>query len=138
MAVLFILALVLGHLAESTQRGPDAADGSLLGEHSSWVQSVAFDPKGRWIASAAGDGLVYVWDWGRRELAMCLPRATVAQSAYVYCLALSPDGSILAAANSDGSVAMWDVARGTHRDAVPNPGCATRGSQTAISAGILR
>jgi hypothetical protein len=57
MAVLGILALGLAHLAEGTKPDPSTADAGLLGKHAPWVQSVAFDPVGRRVASAGGDVL---------------------------------------------------------------------------------
>ena len=113
LAALGILAWVLGHLAENSRRGPSTTDGGLLGVHPARVGSVAFDSAGRWLASAGGDGSVYLWDLTRRELSMAFRRAPGQETTFAYSLAFSPDGSTVAAANCDGSVTMWDVASGS-------------------------
>ena len=89
-------------------------DQSPLGEHPACVESVAFDPSGRWLASSAGDGSVCFVT----STATCwaLPqRPQGSEAKFGYGLAFAPDGSSLPAANSDGSVALWNVAFETHR-----------------------
>ena len=136
LAVFCILATAFGYLAESMKPGPTTTDGSLLGVHPSCVNAVAFDPLGRWIASAGRDGSVYLWDSERRELAVSLAQAPGSNATFAYCLAFSHDGTILAAANCDGSVTMWDVATGTHRHTFPDNTGTTRVSCVRVRRSI--
>jgi WD40 repeat protein/serine/threonine protein kinase len=90
----------------------DAATGQLqkrwLG-HAGSVQSVAFDPKGRWIASCGQrqDQVVRLWDAETGELLHDLhgPPALT-------CVAFHPDGTRLAAVGYSGTVHIWDAATG--------------------------
>ena len=85
-----------------------AADGGLqqlhapLGGFTSWVDSVAFSPDGRYLVAGDSDNSLGVWDtrtWSRV--------ATLAHPAAVTSLAFSPGGSTLISADADGSVRMW-------------------------------
>ena len=49
---------------------PGEADHRLLAKHSDLIDSVAFHPDGRGLASAGRGGLVSIWDTNRRELSM--------------------------------------------------------------------
>jgi WD40 repeat protein/serine/threonine protein kinase len=77
--------------------------------HSGSVQSVAFDPKGRWIASCGQreDQVVRLWDAETGELLHNLhgPPALTR-------VAFHPDGTRLAAVGYSGTVHLWDAATG--------------------------
>ena len=111
-AVRCTLALVLVYVAVGTSRHPDEADHSLLGKHIKGVESVAFNPGGRWLASAGGDTSAYLWDLERGELAKVLDRIPESAETLANRVAFAPNGSTLAGANDDGSVTLWDVASG--------------------------
>jgi WD40 repeat protein len=119
MAVVSIVTLGL-YVSQHTTGDPRAADRSLIGEHSKSVDSVAFDPQVRWLASAGSDGSVYLWDVDRRELGIALEQPTGPEAISACRLAFTPDGSSLAVSNSDGSVTLWDVASGTCRRPFPS------------------
>jgi WD40 repeat protein len=73
-------------------------------EHKGTVSTVAYGPDGRWLASAARDGLVVLYDTeGRRGREFAFPGGKC------YALAFAPDGLRLAAAGDGATVAVWDL-----------------------------
>jgi WD40 repeat protein len=75
-----------------------------LGKHPYVVNSVAYSPDGRRLASGSADGVVKVWDadTGKETLAFH-------QAGGVGGLAFSPDSRRLAAAAGDNIVKVWDL-----------------------------
>ena len=72
--------------------------------HQAQVRSVAFNPDGRWLASA-GDDTVKVWD-----LAAAKEAATLrGHDSHVTSVAFSADGQRLASASEDQTVKVWDA-----------------------------
>jgi WD40 repeat protein len=66
---------------------------------------LAFHPSGRFLATAAKDGFVRLWDaetWA--EL-----RSYAWRIGGVRCLAFSPDGTLAACAGDKGKIVVWDV-----------------------------
>ena len=88
-----------------------AADPSVLHTfkgHTDWVESVAFSPNGRTIASGSADKTLKVWDVNTgREI-----RTLTGHTRRVESVAFSPDGSILASGSQDDTVKFWDVNTG--------------------------
>jgi WD40 repeat protein len=75
--------------------------------HWNSVNALAFDPTGRFLASASLDSTVRIWDW-QHQRTLAILRSHGNNS--VEALAFTPDGSRLITGGRDGSVALWDVA----------------------------
>jgi hypothetical protein len=100
------VGLLRGHHGARTIRGPVAPLSVGVS-----VQSLAFSPDGRWLASVADDGRLIVWDVHRGRAAATLPWATPgATGCGSRGVAWRPDGEILAVASGSSSVRLLAVA----------------------------
>ena len=79
-----------------------------LSGHTSAVNSVAFSPDGKTLATASDDNTVKLWDTASRKELTSLS----GHSSAVYSVAFSPDGKSLATASVDRTVKLWDIASG--------------------------
>lgn len=77
--------------------------------HRGSVNSVAFSPDGKTIASAGDDGTLRVWDvlTGRQ-----LGEALRGHESGVWGVEFSPDGKTLVSGSWDGTLRVWDVLTG--------------------------
>jgi WD40 repeat protein len=77
--------------------------------HSGSVNSVAFSPDGKTLASGGGDNTVKLWEVSTgTEL-----RTLKGHSGAVFSVAFSPDRKTLASGGGDNTVKLWEVATGT-------------------------
>jgi len=73
--------------------------------HTKWVESVAFSPDGKLLASGSGDNMIKLWDVATgQEL-----RTLRGHTDPVWSVAFSPDGKLLASGSGDETLMVWDI-----------------------------
>ncbi|NCR45853.1 MAG: protein kinase [Microcystis aeruginosa G13-01] len=85
-------------------------DKTLTG-HSDCLDSVAYSPDGRYLASGSRDNTIKIWEVATgKEL-----RTLTGHSEIVFSVAYSPDGRYLASGSRDNTIKIWEVATGKVR-----------------------
>jgi WD40 repeat protein len=87
-------------------RLPDLAPAGELPGHDDDIHALAFSPRGRTIASGAGDGVVRLFDAASRETV-----GELDAGGNISSLAFHPRGRYLTAARAGGDVLIWDLKR---------------------------
>lgn len=97
----------------STMLNTGVASGQQLGEalsgHTDFIESVAFSPVGKILASGSVDGSILLWDV---ETGQQVAEALKGHTKAVYSLAFSPDGKTLASWGGDQTIRLWDMETG--------------------------
>ena len=73
--------------------------------HTASVQSVAFAPDGKILASSSWDTTIRIWDSATYQSLRTLKQHT----AYVYGVAFTPNGKILVSTGRDKTIRIWDT-----------------------------
>ncbi|RAH54575.1 WD domain protein [Aspergillus piperis CBS 112811] len=79
--------------------------------HSHLVDSAAFSPDGRTLASGSHDKTIKLWDTATGVE----QRTLTGHSDWVHSVAFSPDGRTLASGSSDYTIKLWDTAMGVEQ-----------------------
>jgi WD40 repeat protein len=94
--------------AQLLSEQPAAASIVVNSAHSGTVQALAFSPDDKWLASAAQDATIKLWDLASGRLL----RTLTGHSTTVLSVDVSSDGRLVASAADDGTIRIWEAATG--------------------------
>lgn len=94
-------------------------EASLLTDHTSGVDSLAFSSDGRTFASGNADGTIILsGPIVQLDRSTGAQRMLIGHTHWISSLAFSPDGKTLASDSRDGTIRLWDVITGEERYAL--------------------
>ncbi|GAB1542542.1 hypothetical protein NUACC21_52160 [Scytonema sp. NUACC21] len=86
----------------------DTDSPTTLRGHSSDVNTVAFSPDGKFLATGSDDKTIKIWNLSIQEKTLTLQ----GHSHWVWAVAFSPDGKTLASASADNTIKLWNLETG--------------------------
>jgi hypothetical protein len=111
--------------AEKVQLGDVTNDKELLRLDTGAVYGRAFAPDGRYLVTAAMDGL-RLWEIASGKQVLYRPAPEKSRRAlfrsFATCLAFAPDGRSVATGHDDTNILIWDMAPATRRKRALNAG----------------
>jgi WD40 repeat protein len=100
---------------------------SILEGHTNWIQSIAFAPDGKSLASGSVDKKIILWDMNSYTQI----RVITDHLQEITSVAFSPNGQLLASASSDITVRLWNLKTGEQLNSLA--GHASRINSVAFS-----
>ena len=118
--------------AARTNAGVAASE---TGTGSTAVDSVAFSPNSRMLASTDVDDTIELWSIASPASPRLLGQPSAPNTDEVFTAAFSPDGQVLASAGYDGAVRLWDISDPGSPEPLGQPLTAGTGTVYSIAFG---
>ncbi|MEH2226107.1 nSTAND1 domain-containing NTPase [Nostoc sp.] len=96
------------YLKPNEKKENRAIEVNTLEGHSRPVNSIAYSPNGKQLASASADNTIKIWDVSNGQLLKTLTGHSSPLNSVTY----SPNGQQLASASADNTIKIWDVSSG--------------------------
>jgi WD40 repeat protein len=119
----FVSPSIKEELDENQYNFPNEVLYTLEGHHD-WVNSIAFSPNGKLLASGSEDNTIKLWEVKTGATLRTLKKRwwRKGHDAPVRSVAFSPDGKILASGSDDNTVKLWDIKTGKVLRSLPGNG----------------
>ena len=99
------------------------------------IQSVAFSPDGRTLASGNSIGNIQLWDIADPKHTHLLSQAVISGGSPIQSVAFSPGGHTLAVSDASGDIQLWDIADRAHPSPLGQPQASATGAAVAVAFG---